>query len=288
MQQPLPPLSLANTSAPTALSSISGQKKWQTGQRDKIQTRIQHAHDFHVGGPFDAESTPEISQEECRHSNARTPRLSPGPLPQGMYQPTIDNGNQVSKKSAFYLSDREGQGPQVWDPSTMQHRRVSSSEVVHFEYPQEALGLSTAERRARILAEQQRRESWNEKQETSHDDATLKNYRVARDGRKALVASVSRADPRCERNAGYHGFVDVPSCQRCRDMQEECDRTNGAVPCLSFNDAGIGTEGCVDRRPDGGSKDSRDKSLVAYELPEGDQRLDWDTDLVRRLFGEIE
>ncbi|KAJ4318630.1 hypothetical protein N0V94_004335 [Neodidymelliopsis sp. IMI 364377] len=34
------------------------------------------------------------------------------------------------------------------------------------------------------------------------------------------------------------------------------------------------------------SKDSSSKG--EYKLPEGDQRLDWDTDLVRRLFGEIE
>jgi hypothetical protein len=36
-----------------------------------------------------------------------------------------------------------------------------------------------------------------------------------------------------------------------------------------------------DASEDGGSKGE-------YKLPEGDQRLDWDTDLVRRLFGEIE
>lgn len=30
------------------------------------------------------------------------------------------------------------------------------------------------------------------------------------------------------------------------------------------------------------------KVLVDYELPEGDDRLEWDTDAVRRIFGEIE
>lgn len=32
----------------------------------------------------------------------------------------------------------------------------------------------------------------------------------------------------------------------------------------------------------------RPRVLVGYELPEGEERLEWDTDLVRRIFGEIE
>ena len=38
---------------------------------------------------------------------------------------------------------------------------------------------------------------------------------------------------------------------------------------------------------DVGLKAKSSKVLVDYELPEGDSRLDWDTDYVRRLFGEI-
>lgn len=286
--QPLPSMPLADTHARPSMPLVSGQKKRKPRQRNKNKLRSQHAEGLHARGPLDDESAFETTKEVIQHSDAQKPLPGSYTLPQGSSQPVVDNGNLVSKARASHIKEWVGQGPQVWDSSTTQHQRVSSTKIVPYEYPQEALGLSSAERRVHMLAEQQRRKSWNERQEIGRDEVTLRVSRVARDERTALVKSVSSADPRYKHNAGYNGSVDVPSCQRCRDMKEGCDRTNEAVPCLRCNNAGIGAEGCVDWRPDGGSTGSRHKSLVDYELPEGDQRLEWDTDLVRRLFGEIE
>jgi hypothetical protein len=56
---------------------------------------------------------------------------------------------------------------------------------------------------------------------------------------------------------------------------------------------GIEAGSCVDSVGDNNSKDQDQAAAAAgskagYELHEGNDRLDWDTDLVRRLFGEIE
>ncbi|KAH3961313.1 hypothetical protein HBH69_192750 [Parastagonospora nodorum] len=44
----------------------------------------------------------------------------------------------------------------------------------------------------------------------------------------------------------------------------------------------------VSRRDLSMRKKEQPRVLVDYELPEGEERLEWDTDLVRRIFGEIE
>ncbi|KAF3043890.1 hypothetical protein E8E11_007298 [Didymella keratinophila] len=294
MQQPLPSLQplhslpLKDIFKITAIPVIGIQKKKKPRQRSKNKLRNQVAESLRSRVLFEEETTPELMQEVLQLSNARMPlQDSPSSL-QGAGQSVIGNGSHGSKGRAFQVKGRADQCSQAWQPSTMQHQRVSSYENVPYEYPQDSLGLSSAERRAHIHTEQQRRETWTERQMTGQDDATSKTSRVARDGRAALAASVRSADPRYEHNASYDGSVDRPSCRRCRDTREGCDRTNEAVPCWHYNDTDISAEGCVGWHPDGGSTASRHKSLVDYELPEGDQRLDWDTDLVRRLFGEIE
>jgi hypothetical protein len=59
----------------------------------------------------------------------------------------------------------------------------------------------------------------------------------------------------------------------------------------SFIDEGEHPENSVNGGRGAGPKTQGNRKrrvLVDYELPAGDARLGWDTDRVRRLFGEIE
>jgi hypothetical protein len=80
-------------------------------------------------------------------------------------------------------------------------------------------------------------------------------------------------------------------------MKKDCDRQ---LPCSCCTVASMDVERSYPEDNGGGRQGGKgwaanlpnhtkvkSRVMVDYELPEGDDRLDWDTDLVRRLYGEI-
>ncbi|KAF1359920.1 hypothetical protein EJ07DRAFT_117429 [Lizonia empirigonia] len=106
-----------------------------------------------------------------------------------------------------------------------------------------------------------------------------------------LVASAASISSQHRESADDKETLSRPRCQGCRRSEKDFDRQK---PCQRCADADMAAEGRVDW--DGGrdKNEPLSKTVIASgnaaenKLPEGDQRLDWDTDLVRRLFGEIE
>lgn len=299
IQQPLPSvqqllsLPLENTTVLSEMLPVGSDRRWGPRQRNDNELRDQDTKSFSPRESLDDRSVPKVTQNVVPRTDTSQPLPGLLSIPEALDQPVCDKGSQVSKGRAMSMEGRTDQGPRARYLSKTQHQRVSSYEIVPFEYPQEALGLSSEERRARMFAERRRREMWIQGERIAQKDATVTRDERANNhdnlqARSTLTANVGLADPRCEHNAGYDGSFDRPRCQRCGDMDKGCDRISGAGPCLRCKDAGIGAEGCVDWRLGGSSMAHGPKRLVDYELPEGDQRLDWDTDLVRTLFGEIE
>ena len=73
-------------------------------------------------------------------------------------------------------------------------------------------------------------------------------------------------------------------------MQKDCE-SQGL--CQGRKHAGDGNDSCPkgvvsNISEETGNVNAVSGSAARYRLPEGNERLDWDTDLVRQLFGEID
>lgn len=160
----------------------------------------------------------------------------------------FDEDNQVSNGRALNMEDTMNQDAREWHPFATNPQQAPSCEIVPHEYSQEALGLSSEERRAQICAEQRaRREAIIQRQKREQEEK-----RVTRDEGAHLAASVnsmpsSKTDPLYQYSASKDGSVEEPRCQRCRDTKKGCDR---ARQCSRCKDAGTGADSCVDWRPD--------------------------------------
>ncbi|KZM20922.1 uncharacterized protein EKO05_0006382 [Ascochyta rabiei] len=74
-----------------------------------------------------------------------------------------------------------------------------------------------------------------------------------------------------EQHARREAFCHIQEAEHKEGKAAREETAYPGVSVVSPNKTAVGTD-----------------SATEYKLPEGDQRLDWDTDLVRRLFGEIE
>lgn len=105
-----------------------------------------------------------------------------------------------------------------------------------------------------------------------------------------LLTSAASLSPRHVVRGDDVGFISGPRFQRYRRNQNGYDCQQPSQHCT---DARIGAGGNIDWDEGSGDNEPRIDTAAAIgntadkEMPEGEQRLDWDTDLVRRLFGEI-
>jgi hypothetical protein len=283
-QQPLPPFSVVDTPTAALLPIGGNHKRKKPRHRTKNKPRNRLGKGF-LPGEFDGDEDRLGSEQDALPQlNVATSLPDLFFFPGASGRPFIDKNNQVGKERALGTIDAMDQVTQERRSSITYYQQVPSRKIVPHEYSQEALGLSSADRRAQVRTEQcTRREAWVERRRIQQDQK-----RVARKEKAHLAASSNSTGLLHQYNTGNDRVVEGPSCQRCCELRKGYDHASGEVSCLRCKESGTSAEDCVDRRPDDGQSEHRQRSLVDYQLPEGDQRLDWDTNLVRRLFGEIE
>ncbi|KAF1929199.1 uncharacterized protein M421DRAFT_134392 [Didymella exigua CBS 183.55] len=221
------------------------QKKEKPRQRNKNKLRNQRAEGIRLEETTEDENTPKSTRQVILQSNASW--SFPGMMffPQGSRRPLIDNDSQISTERVLNTGDVMDQVARKWRQATMSPQPVSGRKLVPHEYSQEALGLSSEERRTQIRAELPvSREAWTQKPRTEQVEKG-----VARDEREHLVAGISSTDPLYQYNAGDDGSVERPRRQRYRDLKKGCDRMYRAKPYLRCKYAGIGAGYCVEWRP---------------------------------------
>ena len=177
------------------------------------------------------------------------------------------------------MVDTTNEDVRKWFPLTTHPQRTSSALFIPYEFSQESLGLTAEERRAQVHEERAaRREAYGLGQQPERVRRA-----AAPEGMAHLATSATSL-------SSQHP-LSRPHYQGCRRSKEGCDDQR---PCQRYTDAGIDAGGCIDWEGGIGGKEFQVEAAVATgnavenSLPEGDQRLDWDTDLMRRLFGEIE
>lgn len=193
----------------------------------------------------------------------------------------------MSINKALQVIDTMGQDPRKRRPLTASPQRTPSGFIMAYEYPQESLRLSAEGRHAQIHEIQAAGcETYRPSRQTGYE------LQPAISDESAHLATSAATSLDFEYRVGKRdkGLMRRPRCQRCQKAKEGCDCQRHYKNCVN---GGIEASGCVDSVEDNNSKDQDQTadaagSKTGYELPEGDDRLEWDTDLVRRLFGEIE
>lgn len=282
MQRPLSSLSMKEeTPGPNLLSPVGNPNKKRRGQknRNKKPLHSQRAEDMRPGDFIEDEDirgfTPEIARElnpSWTLQGFPSPLEAPDAFPE-------KSEKQASVDRALGMVDTMNQDARKWCLLTTHPQRTSSALFIPYEFSQESLGLTAEERRAQVHEERAaRREAYGLEPQPERERTA-----AAPEGMAHLATSATSLSSQLP--------LSRPHYQRCHRSKEGCD---GQRPCQRYTDADIGAGGCIDWEGGIGGKEFQVEADVATgnavenRLPEGDQRLDWDTDLVRRLFGEIE
>ena len=186
---------------------------------------------------------------------------------------------------ALQMVDTTNQDPRKWRPLVANLQCLPARSAVPHEYSQESLGWSTEKRHTEILERQAAYETWR----LSHENGS-KLRSAASDGAAILAASVAASLSFASLDEGDEGLERRSRCQRCCKMQKDCE-SQGL--CQGRKHAGDGNDSCPkgvvsNISEETGNVNAVSGSAARYRLPEGNERLDWDTDLVRQLFGEID
>lgn len=267
---PLSPTGEASFSAATTLPGNQNRKKQRNRNKNKPLNQLSES--LRIGELVKYEHALDSTQEALPQSNASS-LLGYSSFSRALGQPLINKQTQVD----------EGRIPGKWTPMPTNPQQVRNVRIVWHEYSHEDLGLRSEERRAKLGAEQRARSEWTQRQGIEQEEKGF-----AQSERARLPASATLTGPPHQYDAGNDGPVRRSRYRRCWEKEQSCGLTEGGRTCLHYKDAEIGAQERVARRTDDGPIECRQKMLVDYELPGSDQRLDWDTDLVRRLFGEIE
>src|SRR5690242_181720 len=182
-----------------------------------------------------------------------------------------------------------GKAPNMSGPLNREFHRqypdLASSQLRHadmsvrYEYAPEALGLTADQRRAQVI-----------------QDITARHPAVAQtllqdDPNSAALEMVTENAPTGTRFEGQNQHLLSKSRYHRTSNGEEY--WNYQSPYRPYGPASVDAESGPDQIGNEtmearGAGPLGMQAAPARQLPESDQRLDWDTDLVRRLFGEIE
>lgn len=190
---------------------------------------------------------------------------------------------QVRVDQALDLATLEEmfQEPHHWPTSGTSSQQLPAENVVRYEFSQESLGLTASQRRTEIF------EKVAAQRPVVAQALHLRNEPMS----AFLGERASRiVPPLAQREGQIQHFLQKSRYQRACMNEMRCGHQS---LCQRSGIASVAADNCVDwtegdttRERDVNSIDSQ--AAAAHQVPEGDQRLDWDTDLVRRLFGEIE
>lgn len=283
-QLPFAPLD-RETPAPTVPAPVGDPNKKRRGPRNRNKKPLhsQRAQELWLGDNAKEEGFEGTRPETAPEKNSSWVLQGSPSSPRAPSRPVECEEKQMSIDRALEMLDAMNQDPRKLRPLTTLPQKELAEMNMPYEYTHESLGLAIEERWAEISKEQARREAQKHihVQEHSHGEAACEGA-----AHPATVTAVLKFQHEPENR----DLVRRPRCQRCRESKKGCDRQR---PCQRCKDAGIGAEGCVDW--DGSTRRNErhvyvvgTDSAAGYQLPEGEQRLEWDTDLVRRLFGEIE
>ncbi|KAF2622653.1 hypothetical protein BU25DRAFT_208190 [Macroventuria anomochaeta] len=281
MQRPLPTLSVREETPTLAiLPPVGIPNRKRRKNRSKKPLHSQHVDELGLGDSIEAEGIQGFTPDAVQGSNPSWTLQGFPSSPQAPNPPVVYGEKQVSIGSALEMVDAMNQSPRKWRPLMTNPQRIPFGMSALYEHSQESLGLSSEDRRAEIRKEQRAR-----------CEAFIQRQKAGQEEKAHLAASVVSPDSFHQPNAGDKELGPKPRCQRCREMRKGCDPQG---PYRRCNDADCGAEGCVDWDGNNGRYERCEEnvegtdSAAGYQLPEGDQRLDWGNDLVRRLFSEIE
>ena len=286
MQPPLPSLSISEeTPTPAAIQHPTGKpNKKRRKDRSRKPLHNQRTEEFWLGDSIKHEGIQGFTPETVQGLSPSWPLPGSPLLPQLAGYPVLDGDKRVSIDRVLEMVETMNRNPRNRRPLIVSPQWRPSEKTLPHEYSQESLGLTTEERRAEIYKIQAaRREVCNRSLLVDYE-----HWSAASEGMGYLAARA--AAPKVQREAGNEGLLRQSRCQGCRNSRADCDRQGS---CQGCEGAGIETDSCVNR-VESNNKKERDVAALStdntaeYQLPKGDQRLDWDTDLVRHLFGEIE
>lgn len=290
IERPLPSLFFKEeTSTSTVPPPIGNPNKKRRGPRNRNKKPLhsQRAEELWLRTSIKPEGirglTPEVAHEPspswALHSFPSSPKVRDAPA--------IPVEQQVSIDGALLMIEKMNQDPRKWRPLISNPRRTVSELVVAHEYSPESLGLTAEERRAELHKRQAaRRAGYDFEHQAQPERGAVPPVALPH-----VVASAASTSSQHWESADDKEALSRPRCQGCRRSENDHGHQ---IPCQRCADADMAAEGCVDW--DGGSdkKEPLNKNVITSgntaenKLPEGDQRLDWDTDLVRLLFGETD
>jgi hypothetical protein len=290
MQRPLPaPFVMEEIPASAAPPPVGNPEKKRKKRGNKESMHSQRADELWLEDTVKNEGTWRFTPEPVQGPNESWALQGFSSSPRTSNTPVVGNGRDqpVSIDKALQVMDTIRQDPRKWRPPSANPQITPSGFIMAHEYPQEPLVLSAKGRRAQIHKKQATRcEAYHPSRQTGY------KLRPAVSDEPAHLAPSAATSLDFEYRVGerVEGLMRKPRCQKCQKMKESCDCERHYKSCMN---GGIEAGSCVDSVGDNNSKDQDQAAAAAgskarYELHEGNDRLDWDTDLVRRLFGEIE